>query len=146
MYKWMLTLVLAVTLMGCGAQSTSSTSVPTATPTTVAATAIPTVDMAANEINPMPIDRVEVQIRESQPVQVAVAVYGTLSDGCTQFHQMTQRRTGNTIEIEITAIRPKDGMCTQVIKTYTNTIALEGEFPTGTYVVRVNSVEQTFNI
>ena len=150
MSKWMAILVLAAVLAGCGsATNTASTSAPAAQPTgapTGAPTAAPSVDLAANEIKPMPIDMVNVQIRESQPVQVAVDVTGSLTDGCTEFHQMSQVRTGNTIEITLTTIRPKDMMCTQDIRTYTNTIALEGEFPSGTYIVRVNGVEQTFTI
>ncbi len=147
MSKWILVLVLATALVGCGTESTtSSTSVPAENPTAVPPTSEPTADPAANEIKPMPIETVNVQIRESQPVQVAVEVSGTLNDGCTEFHQMSQVRTGTTIEITITTIRPKDMMCTQQLTFYTNTIALEGEFPSGTYTVRVNGVEQTFTI
>ena len=147
MSKWILILVLATVLVGCGTESTtSSTSTPAANPTAAAPTVAPTADLAANEIKPMPIDAVEVQIRESLPVQVSVLVTGALTDGCTEFHQMSQVRTGTTIEITITTIRPKDMMCTANLTLYTNTIALEGEFPSGTYTVRVNGVEQTFTI
>ena len=147
MSKWIIILVLAAALAGCGsAANTASTSGPAASTATVSATTAPTADPAANEIKPMPIDVVNVQIRESQPVQVAVEVTGSLTDGCTEFHQMSQVRTGNTIEITLTTIRAKDMMCTQDITSYTNTIALEGEFPSGSYIVRVNGVEKSFTI
>jgi inhibitor of cysteine peptidase len=146
MSKWIAVLVLAIALIGCGTEPNSAaTSAPAASPTS-APTAAPTIDPAANEIKPRPIDSVEVQIRESLPVQVAVLVTGALTDGCTEFHQMQQVRSGNTIEITITTIRPKDVPCTQELTIYTNTIALDGEFSTGTYIVRVNGVEKTFTI
>ncbi|HYF64684.1 MAG TPA: hypothetical protein VD886_17800 [Herpetosiphonaceae bacterium] len=142
-------LLAAALLAGCGTAETS----PTATPATggqptaaPAASPTPAVDMAKFDLKPMPIDSVEVQIRESQPPQVAVMVSGTLSDKCTFFHEATQVRNGNTIEVTVTTMREKDAMCAQMIEFSTQTIALEGDFPPGDYTVLVNGVEQKFKI
>ena len=143
MRKMLMFLFAAVLLAGCSTGQTTSTATP-AGPT--AAPATPTPDMAGAEIKPMPIDSVEVQIRESQPVQVSVLVSGTLSDKCTTFHEATQVRNGNTIELTITTMRPKDMMCAQMIEIYSNTFPLEGDFPPGDYIVRVNGVEKSFKI
>jgi hypothetical protein len=147
MRKMLLFLLAAVLLAGCSTAQTTSTATPAsgAAPTAVPAGS-PTPDMAGAEIKDMPIDSVEVQIRESQPVQVAVLVTGSLSDKCTTFHEATQVRNGNTIELTITTMRPKDAMCAQMIVTYSNTFPLEGDFPPGDYIVRVNGVEKSFKI
>jgi hypothetical protein len=139
-------LLAAVLLAGCSTAQTTSTATPASGSTPTEAPATPTADMAGAEIKPMPIDSVEVQIRESQPVQVSVLVSGSLSDKCTTFHEATQVRNGNTIELTITTMRPKDAMCAQMIVTYSNTFPLEGDFPPGDYIVRVNGVEKSFKI
>ena len=145
MRKMLMFLFAAVLLAGCSTAQTTPTATPAsgAAPTTIPA---PTPDMAGAEVKPMPIDSVEVQIRESQPVQVSILVSGSLSDKCTTFHEATQVRNGNTIELTITTMRPKDMMCAQMIEIYTNTFPLEGDFPPGDYIVRVNGVEKSFKI
>jgi hypothetical protein len=140
-------LLAAVLLAGCSTAQTTSTATPASGGAPTAAPAgTPTADPAGAEVKPMPIDSVEVQIRESQPVQVGVLVSGSLSDKCTTFHEAKQVRNGNTIELTITTMRPKDAMCAQMIEIYSNTFTLEGDFPPGDYIVRVNGVEKSFKI
>jgi inhibitor of cysteine peptidase len=139
-------LLAAVLLAGCSTAQTTSTATPASGGAPTAAPATPTPDLAGAEIKPMPIDSVEVQIRESLPVQVSVLVNGSLTDGCTEFHEATQVRNGNTIELTVNVMRPKDMMCTQELTIYTNAFPLEGDFPPGDYIVRVNGVEKSFKI
>ena len=103
-------------------------------------------DVIDDTISAMPITAVEVLIREIHPIQVAVLVSGTLSDGCTVFHEATQVRTGTTIEVTITTIRGNETLCPDMIQDFTQTITLEGDFPPGDYTVRVNGIEQRFKI
>ena len=140
--------MLVLILSACGAQSaTSPTTAPATTaPTTPPATVEPTVDLGAMEIKLMPIESVAVNIMESDPVQVAAEISGTLRDGCTEFKDATQTRNGNTITITVNTMRPKDMMCTQDIRFYSTTIKLDGAFPAGNYTVKVNDVEQTFTV
>lgn len=147
MRTFIMTVLLALILVGCGGQTSGSTTIsspPTGAPTLIPAT--PTTDQAGVEIKPMPIDSFEVQIRESAPVQVAVLVNGTLSDGCTTFNAAKQTRNGSTIELEITVQRTKAAMCTQMLGIYRESIALVGDFPSGDYIVRVNGIEKAFKI
>lgn len=147
MRKIMLFLLAAALLAGCGTTDAGTTATPgTAAQPTAAPAGTPTADMAKFEIKTMPIDSVEVQIRESQPPQIAIAVSGTLADKCTFFHEATQVRSGNIIEVTVTTMREKDMMCAQMIEFYNETITLEGDFPPGDYIVRVNGVAQTFKI
>jgi hypothetical protein len=98
------------------------------------------------EIAPISIDSVDVQILESVPVQVKARVQGTIGDGCSELESVTQERTGNEITITILRRRPKDAFCTQIAKLYDETLTLGGEFPSGSYVLRVNDVEKTFQV
>jgi hypothetical protein len=139
-------LLAAVLLAGCSTAQTTSTATPASGTAPTAAPATPTADPAGAEIKPMPIESIEVQIRESLPVQVSVLVNGSLTDGCTEFHEATQVRNGNTIELTVNVMRPKDMMCTQELTFYTNTFTLEGDFPPGDYIVRVNGVEKSFKV
>ena len=41
--------------------------------------------------------------------------------------------------------RPREAVCTQIAKLYDDVIRLEGQFPPGDYLLRVNSVEKTFS-
>ena len=90
------------------------------------------------------VDNIEIQIAESFPPQVRVQVSGTLPDGCTSLSEIRQEREDNTITVTMTTWRLTDAMCIQVIEPVVETIQLQGDFPPGEYIVRVNDVEQTF--
>ena len=149
MRKGFLLLILTSVLAACGTAQSTSTSVPA---TTIPATATtdsasyPTPDLTQNDIALMPIDSVAVAIRESMPPQVSVEINGTLSDGCTAFHEAKQSIEGNTIKIEVTTIRPKDAMCTQEISPFSTIIKIDGELKPGEYTVLVNEVAEAFKL
>ena len=94
---------------------------------------------------PIQIDRVDVLILESSPPQVTVRVEGVLGDGCATLHSVGQVRSGNTVTVTILRERPRKAICTQIAKLYDEVIRLEGQFPPGDYLLRVNSVEKTFS-
>jgi hypothetical protein len=94
----------------------------------------------------MQVDQVDVQIAESFPPQVFVRVQGVLGDGCTTLGAISQQRTGNTIEVTIATNHSGAEVCTMIAQLVDKTIKLEGDFPAGEYVVRVNGVEQQFRI
>jgi hypothetical protein len=93
---------------------------------------------------PIQIDRVDVAILESSPPQVTAQVQGVIGDGCSSVHSVTQQRTANVVTVTILRERPRDAICTQIAKLYDEAIRLEGTFPPGDYVLRVNSVEKPF--
>jgi len=97
-------------------------------------------------IEPIQIDQVEVRIAESFPVQVFAHVTGVIGDGCSSVLPVEQKREGSTITLTINRQRPTEAMCTQLAKLYDENIRLEGDFPAGTYTLKVNSVTQTFTV
>jgi hypothetical protein len=94
----------------------------------------------------MQVDSVEVRIAESYPVQVFANIKGTLGDGCTSLGETRQSRNGSTIEVTITTNHSGADACTQIAQLVDQDIQLEGEFPAGTYTVRVNGVEKQFTV
>ncbi len=94
----------------------------------------------------LPVERVDVQVLESFPVQVQVVVQGSLPDACTEVGEVRQTRDGNTLTMTIGTSRPVDAMCAQVLMPVEQTVPLDGPFPPGTYVVNVNGVETSFTV
>jgi len=92
------------------------------------------------------VDRVEVLIMESFPVQVSVVVYGQYPDGCTQTSNAEQENLeGNTIELTVYTIRPVDAECTQEVVPFEESFSLDVEgLSAGTYTVDVNGATGTF--
>ncbi len=97
-------------------------------------------------IEPIQIDLVEVRLAESNPVQVFVHVTGVIGDGCSGVLPVEQKRAGNTITLTINRQRPTDAVCTQIAKLYEENIGLTGDFPAGEYILKVNTVTQTFTV
>jgi hypothetical protein len=95
-------------------------------------------------ITPILIDSVDVRIMESSPPQAAAHVEGFIGDGCSELHSTTQRRSGTTVTITILGERPRDAICTQIAKLYNQDIPLEGQYPPGEYLLRVNDYEKAF--
>ena len=114
-----------------------------ATPLVLGCAASPTDPDVVTE--PIQIDRVDVLILEGAPPQVTARVEGVLGDGCATLHSVGQQRSGNTVTVTILRERPREAVCTQIAKLYVDVIRLEGQFPPGDYLLRVNSVEKTFS-
>ena len=93
-------------------------------------------------IRPIHVDSVEV-VLEGGP---SVRVRGVIGDGCTTLSSVQQERGRAAIDITILAERPTDAICTQIARLYDETLRLPGAYPPGTYLVRVNGVEQAFTI
>jgi hypothetical protein len=92
------------------------------------------------------VESVQVRIMESFPVQVSAQVKGYLRDGCESLDGTTQVRSGNTITVTIATARAQGRSCIQSIAPVQENVRLDGPFPAGTYVVRVNGIEQTFRV
>lgn len=97
-------------------------------------------------VAPIQIDSVDVRVAESAPVQVFAHVTGVIGDGCSRLLPLTQRRSGNTVTIEIQRERPRDAVCIQIAQLYDETIRLEGEFPPGSYSLQVNALTRAFSV
>ena len=95
-------------------------------------------------IDPIPIERVDVRVLESSPPQAVAHVEGILGDGCSTLHSQTQARMGNLVMVTILRERPRDAVCSQIARLYDTDIPLQGAYPAGRYLLRVNDVEKTF--
>lgn len=94
---------------------------------------------------PIQIDGVDVLILESSPPQVSAHVTGVIGDGCATLSSVQQQRSGNTVTVTILRERPREAICTQIAKLYDDVIRLDGQFPAGSYLLRVNTFEKAFS-
>ncbi len=88
--------------------------------------------------SPTTIESVDALIMESFPAQISLKISGYQPDGCDFPVQVTQRREGNTITVEIFRDVPLAVMCPAMLITYDDTIKLDGTFEPGTYTILVN--------
>lgn len=93
------------------------------------------------------VERFDIVVLESFPVQVRVVVYGWMSDACTTMRNFEQVREGNLIRLRIITTRPADVMCAQMIKRFRETFPLETkDLPPGTYTLDVSGKTQEFTL
>lgn len=94
-----------------------------------------------------PIDRIELLMLESFPVQVHVRIKGYLHDSCTTLDHISQTRVDNLFQVDVITKRPTDEVCAKLITWFEETVALEVYgLPAGTYIVDVNGVRETFTL
>ncbi len=96
---------------------------------------------------PAPIDRIDLQIAESFPLQYFLTVVSGLPDGCHSFGGYTLTREGNRVLIRVFNLRPSNAnlMCIQVYGTVETTIPLGSDFdPSETYTIDVNGKTISF--
>jgi uncharacterized protein YraI len=89
-----------------------------------------------------------IQILESYPLQVNAIARGQLPDaGCTTISGVSQKRSGNTFTVTLmTEFDPK-ALCALMLTPFEQVIPLEvGSLLPGTYMVRVNNVETSFQL
>lgn len=93
------------------------------------------------------IENIQIVTLESFPVQIHVIAKGYLPDGCTEIDEIKNESEGNVFNINISTRRPKDAICTQAIKSFTETIPLEVRgLKAGNYTVNVNGVTGSFEL
>ncbi|UCH73786.1 MAG: hypothetical protein JSU82_00455 [Rhodospirillales bacterium] len=108
-------------------------------------------DGAANPSKPLlqlaGVERFDIVVLESQPVQVRVVVYGWMADACTTIRNFEQTRDDDVIFLRIITSRPSDVMCAQVIKRFRETFPLETkDLAPGTYLLDVSGKTQEFTL
>ena len=104
------------------------------------------IDSTTHIISDLHILEITVAIAESFPPQVFLHIDSYLPDSCTEIHQTTERREGNTFHVQITTKRPKDMACATVITEIEHVVGL-GFFDTpGAYKAIVNGTAVEFEI
>ena len=150
--------VLALSVAGCAvgggqnvtpivpAPTSTTMPVPTTEPTN-GPDPKPTGPVGETQAGKAMVDSVEVQIRESLPVQVSVNVKSNLPDACTQIDAINTLRDGNTFNVDISTTRPVEVLCAQVLTPFEENVSLDVKGLTkGTYTVNVNGVTATFDL
>jgi inhibitor of cysteine peptidase len=93
------------------------------------------------------VKSIQIVTLESFPVQIQVIAKGYLPDGCTKIDEIKNESEGNAFNITISTKRPKGALCTQAIKSFTETIPLEVRgLKAGNYTVNVNGVTGSFEL
>ncbi|HII93165.1 MAG TPA: protease inhibitor I42 family protein [Methanosarcina sp.] len=93
------------------------------------------------------VESVQIVTLESFPVQIQVIAKGYLPDGCTEIDEIKNESKGNVFNINIGTKRPKDAICTQATKNFTETIPLEVRgLKAGNYTVNVNGMTESFEL
>ena len=86
------------------------------------------------------VESVDALLMESFPVQITLQVSGYHPDGCDATVEVTQRRDGNQVFVEVYRVLPAAVMCPMVLRPLDETVRLEGGFEPGTYSIDVNGV------
>lgn len=92
------------------------------------------------------IHDVSLIVMESWPMRVSLEVRGEHPDGCEFPVQVSQRRAGNSVSVEVFREIPSDVFCPMILKPYHDTIHLEGDFVSGSYTFAVNDHTQTVEL
>ena len=101
------------------------------------------------DIYPALFDSVNVRVppdNQSSQSPIEVLVKGAFPDGCLQLHALNQDRAGNIINAELMMRRPKEAICTQVVRPYRFYFELEGAFPPGSYTLKINERAYPFQV
>jgi hypothetical protein len=97
-------------------------------------------------VEPILVDEVQVRLVQTVPPQAEAHVVGVLGDACATLHSVRQARSGNEVTVTILRQRPLVAVCAQIALPYDDVIRLDGVFPAGDYLVRVNGVERAFSV
>jgi inhibitor of cysteine peptidase len=93
------------------------------------------------------VDRIDLVILESFPVQVRATLIGNLLDGCTTVGGTNISYADNQFMIEVTTTRPADAVCTEALVPFEQTVALDVlDLPAGDYTVVAGNAISVFNL
>jgi hypothetical protein len=93
------------------------------------------------------VEKVDVVIRESFPVQIHAIARGNLPNGCTTIEEIIQDREGDMFKLTLTTSRPTDQACTEALVPFEATIPLDVlNLDAGTYTVTVDQVSDSFEL
>lgn len=91
------------------------------------------------------VEKVDVALLESYPVQVVVTAEGYLTSGCEEISEVTQRLEDTTFFVTISAASPWGESCPPVAPAFTERVTLETRgLELGPYTVNVNGVVKNF--
>lgn len=89
------------------------------------------------------VEKIDISLMESFPVQVGVLATGYTQDGCTKIGDVNQRFTDGTFFVTLETKKPLEAEnCTQAIVPFEKSFSLSGVvgLSKGTYKVNINGV------
>jgi inhibitor of cysteine peptidase len=93
------------------------------------------------------VERIDILLLESFPLQVHVAVFGTLPDACSLIDEVEQVRDGNTFRVTMTLARRANARCAPNPTPFEHTVPLDVlGLEAGTYIVDVHGVRGSFEL
>ena len=134
------------TVPGLATSTTTSTSTTTTSPPATTPSLAPSVTLAPGRDDVVKgmiegavfLDAVSLQVMESFPVQVSLALEGSLPTPCHRLSwRIAQPDIGNSVFVEVFSLVDPNQACIQRIEPFEETISL-GTFPQGDYRIVVN--------
>ena len=79
-------------------------------------------------------------------VAVEVLVQGALPDACAELAEVSQSRQGHYVTVDLTMRQPRETVCAAVVRPFRFYQVLEGAYPAGSYVLRLNGTTTPFQV
>ena len=93
------------------------------------------------------VEKVEILVMESFPVQIAAVAHGTVPDSCTTVNEPIWHYEEHRFSVTLTTSRPPEAICAQVITPFTKRIPLEVVgLLKGEYEVIINGIGTEFEL
>ena len=93
------------------------------------------------------VQKVEIQMTGTNPVQVSAIVRGTLTESCAVLGESQVQYSANTFQITLQTVSPADHGCAPSTTPFETTIPLNtSELPGGTYSVIANGISVVFTM
>ena len=81
------------------------------------------------------------------PVQVALAISGTLPDACTAIAQIDQSRRGAAFTVTVETVRDETATCPDAPVPFSENVSLAlGGLPAGEYTVQIQDINRSFTL
>ena len=79
-------------------------------------------------------------------VAVEVLIQGALPDACAELTDVTQSRDSQFVTVDLTMRQPRETVCAAVVRPFRFYLMLDGAYPTGSYLLRLNGKTVPFQV
>ena len=111
---------------------------------------VPVSDSTRYLVYPAVVDSVGVRAAgrpaPGDAVAVEVVVQGALPDACAELAEVTQERQARYVTVELLMRLPRETVCAAVVRPFRFYLVLDGAYPAGSYVLRLNGTTTPFQV